>query len=48
MEKIKKGLEKGIISMIIISFILVTTATISNSPYFFTKFICWLGQCEGN
>ena len=42
----KKGVEKIIISVVIVSLIFCTTIVIKSLPTHFCKFISWLGKCE--
>ncbi len=48
MRLMRKGVESTLIITIIISFILLTTIIVSNSPNMFLNFICWLGGCENS
>ena len=42
----KKGIEKIVISVIIVSLVICTTIAIKSLPNNFCKFISWLGKCE--
>ncbi len=44
----KKGVEKIVISLIIVSIVFMTTFVLRSLPNNFCKFICWLGNCESN